>query len=240
MPGNPIVVKIPGRNNEKLGIVNTVKNEISGVQKRTPEWMISFHKISAGLLIGTSGLSLRLGSGVIPVFCDPIGASSTTNYLEAFTELFGWNSESYRYVGGDVSGSLMTSASVQNSPLTIMIPAGAFAASAENAMYKGTEIDFITIVRLGYIKGSLNILQTIVFSDCRIIKFQQQLNKLIMHFSILKKQTHISAFCQDGMFAGKAVGSIDLENNFHIGEGRAIGEEARYAMKAAENAIDKM
>jgi hypothetical protein len=83
-------------------------------------------------------------------------------------------------------------------------------------MYKGTLIECVTIIRLGYINGTLNILQTIVFKECRVIRFQQQLDRLILHFTILKKLTMMSVFDQDGAFTGLGVGEIDIRKNKHV------------------------
>jgi hypothetical protein len=212
MPNNPIVVRIPGRRGEKLATVNVHPNG-PGMQKRTPEWMVSFSSLSEGMLAGTPAMYLGLGSRLLAFFFDKIGAYSSVNKLSSFTELFGWNAELSRYVDGNLAGALITSASVKHSPIVLMIPSGSFAATAEEAMYKGTLIKCITIIRLGYVKGDLNILQTMVFKECRIIRFQQQLDRLILHCSILKKLTMISVFDQDGSFAGLGVGEVDILKN---------------------------
>jgi hypothetical protein len=212
MVNNPIVVRIPGRRNEKLATINVYQDE-PGMQKHTPEWMVSFSTLSEGMLAGTPAMFLGLGSRLLAFFFDKIGAYSSVNKLSSFTELFGWNAELHRYVDGNLAGALITSASIQHSPLVIMIPSGSFAATAEEAMYKGTLIECVTIIRLGYIHGILNILQTTVFKECRIIRFQQQLDRLILHFSILKKLTMVSVFNQDGMLTGFGVGEVNVLKN---------------------------
>jgi hypothetical protein len=206
---NYITIKIPGRTGEKLGIVS-LPNQDDGAYKRTPEWLISFDTLSAGLSAGTSGLNAKLGSGS---GADRIMAASSTYNLQAFTELFGWNMELNRFTHGHTSHSLMPSGSVQLSPLTIMIPSGIFAANAEKAMFRGTIIAAITIVRTGFIAGTLQILQTVVFRKCRITKFQQQLDRLIMHFSVLEKETTMFVFDQKGRPCGFAAGASDVRQN---------------------------
>jgi type VI protein secretion system component Hcp len=186
------------------------------MQKRTPEWMVSFSTVSEVMLAGTAAMYLGLGSRIVTMFFDKIGAYSSVNKMSGFTELFGWNAEMHRYVSGDVTESLMSCASIYHSPLVLVIPSGSFAATAEEAMYRGTLIDAITIVRLGYVGGIFHILQTIVFSKCRIIRFQQQLDRLILHCNILQKLTMMTVFGQDGSIAGFAVGEVDLRKNDHL------------------------
>ncbi|MDR1908057.1 MAG: hypothetical protein LBQ43_04340 [Holosporales bacterium] len=212
MANQPLIVRIPGRRKETIATVNT-HPQGHGMQKRTPEWMVSFSTLSAAMLAGTPAMLLGLGSRALAFYFDKIQAYSSVNKMSSFTELYGWNAELYRYTSGDTSSSLMSSASVQHSPLVLMIPSGSFAATAEDAMFKGTLIECITLVRLGYVDGIFHILQTIVFTSCRIIRFQQQLDRLILHCSMLQKLTMMTVFGQNGTIAGFGVGEIDLRKN---------------------------
>ncbi|MDR0633144.1 MAG: hypothetical protein LBF84_03325 [Holosporales bacterium] len=217
---------LPGRTTEKLATIN-LSNQGSGSCKCTPEWLISFDKVSAGLAAGTLALRAGIGIGVTRYFMgtDPIMAGSSEHNLQAFTELFGWNSETVRFTGGHTSGALLPSASVQFSPLTIMIPSGNFAANAEKAMFNGTLIKAITIIRTGFIAGSLQIVQTVVFRDCRILKFQQQLDRLIMHFSILEKETKMFVFDENGRPCGLTMGTNNIEKNDTSSPLNTVGSE---------------
>ncbi|MDR1207984.1 MAG: hypothetical protein LBJ89_01380 [Holosporales bacterium] len=216
MGTGPLTIRIPGRRDETVAAVDTQPHG-PGMQKRTPEWMVSFSTLSEAMLAGTAAMFLGLGSRILTMFFDKIQAYSSVHKMSGFTELFGWNAELHRYVSGDVSASLMSSASIYHSPLVLIIPSGSFAATAEEAMYKGSLIDCITIVRLGYVDGIFHILQTVVFNYCRIIRFQQQLDRLILHCSMLRKLTMMTVFSQDGSIAGFAVGEVDLRKNEHLG-----------------------
>lgn len=222
MANNPLIVRLPGQRNEKLATVS-VRPFDSGIQKRTPEWMVGFSQLGEGFLGGTAAIKLGIGAKILAMLYDKIKAYSSVDKLSSFTELFGWNAEAYRFVNGDMAGTLLTSASVQHSPLTLMIPAGSFAANAEEAMYKGYLIECITIIRLGYIRGILNILQTIVFKNCRITRFQQQLDRLILHCTILEKITMMTVFNQDGSIAGFGVGNVNIQRNQHSGRSMPSG-----------------
>lgn len=208
----PIVVRLPGRRNETLA-TNNVRPLETGIQKRTPEWMVSFSGVSEALLGGTPLMNLGLGKRELGSWADRIKAFSSVHNLTSFTELFGWNAELQRYVDGDVSGTLLTSGSVKQSPLVLMIPAGSFAANAEEAMARGIVIHGITLLRLGWIRGGLKIMQTIVFNHCRIIRFQQQLDRLILHCSVLTKTTMITSFDQTGQAIGFSISQNDVNRN---------------------------
>lgn len=214
----PIVVRLPGRRHETIA-TNNVRPLETGVQKRTPEWMVSFSTVSEALLGGTSLMDLGLGTHELGSWADRIKAFSTVHHLTGFTEVFGWNAELQRYVDGDVSGTLLTSGSVKQSPLVLMIPAASFAASAEEAMVRGTVLHGIALLRLGWILGKLKIMQTIVFNHCRIIRFQQQLDRLILHCNVLTKTTLITSFDQTGKMIGLSVGHNDVNRNRHTDAG---------------------
>lgn len=209
MQNNPITVRIPGRRNERILVVNT-HPQTEGIQKRTPEWMISFNDLSPMFLTKAMALKNSNGVSVVSTLIEgDVDTRSTVKGAEYFTELFGWNSESSRYVAGYVAGALFSSASIANSPLSVMLNAGALPATAEDALFKGKIFKAITIIRLGYIAEALTVMQTISFINSRMIRFQQQLDKLILHFAVLKKMTRVSVFTQKGMSAGVAVGIID-------------------------------
>lgn len=215
MAYRPLVVRLPGYKNEKIATVSPPKLE-PGMQKRTPEWMVSFSTLSALLLGGTPALQLGLGKELLLSLFDKIKATSSVEKLSGFTELFGWFSEMARYVSGHVNGKLLISGSVQNSPLTLMIPAGTAAATLEEALFKGQVIRCITLIRLGYVGGILQVLQTILFQHCRFTGFQQQLDRLIVHCTPLEKTNLICVFDQKGCFTGVGVSNVDISAGKHM------------------------
>lgn len=209
---NPLVVRLPGRRDEKIVTV-PVRPYGSGMQKRTPEWMVSFSPLGSTLLTGMTLENMGVAALSLSTLADTIKAYSSVKKLPIFTEVFGLNSESSRYIRDDVDGALLTAARVQHSPLVLMIPAGAFAADAEDAMFRGKIITCITVVRLGFIRSNLQILQTGLFKDCRIIRFQQQLDRLILHCFVLEKVTTMTVFKQDGSPVGVGVNEISVLHN---------------------------
>ncbi|MDR1597558.1 MAG: hypothetical protein LBR89_01320 [Holosporales bacterium] len=216
MGHQPIIVRIPGRRKETIPTVNTHPQD-HGMQKRTPEWMVSFSTLSIAMIAGTLAMSIGLGERLLAMLFDKIQAYSSVKKMGSFTELFGWNAELSHYVRGDVDAALMSTANMHHSPLVLMIPSGAFAATAEEAMYKGTLIDCITLVRLGFVDGTFHILQTVVFTGCRITRFQQQLDRLILHCNIQQKLTMVTVFGQDGSIAGFGIGETNVRSNSHLG-----------------------
>lgn len=212
MSRTPFVVRLPGRRNETLAIDNVRPHE-TGMQKRTPEWMVSFSEVSEALLGGTMLMKLGLGKRALGSWLDKIQAFSTVHNLTSFTEVFGWSAELQRYVDGDVSGTLLTSGSIKQSPLVLMIPASSFAANAEEVMVRGKVIHGITLLRLGWIRGELKIMQAIVFNHCRLIRFQQQLSRLILHWTVLRKTTMLTVFDQTGSVSGFSVSSTSVNRD---------------------------
>jgi hypothetical protein len=217
MGTNPIVIRIPGATEEKVATVNLRKYD-SGMQKRTPEWMVSFNPLAPGLLTAKGQAAFSAASGVIGIapislFPGVIKATSTVNELNVFTELFGWHSEAHKFSCGNLANSLMAAAGVAHSPLVLIIPSGVFAADAEKAVADGTIINTTTIARLGYINGSIRVLQTVLFNGCRFTRFQQQLDMLILHCTVLKKTTIIPVFNKAGVPRGFGVGNLDLQHS---------------------------
>lgn len=205
----PLVVRLPGFRNEKIATVAPPKLA-PGTQKRTPEWMVSFSTLSSALLGGTSAVQLGLGKKVVTNLMDRIKATSSVDKMSGFTELFGWFSEMTRFVSGHVAGKLLISGSIKNSPLVLMIPAGTAAATLEEALFTGQLITCITLIRLGYVGGLLQVLQVVIFHHCRLTNFQQQLDRLIIHCTVLEKTNHICVFDQQGTPTGAGVSYMNI------------------------------
>lgn len=214
MADRPFIVRLPGFRQERLATVVHGPTE-PGMHKRTPEWMVSFSTLSEALLGGTPALQLGLGEKIVTGLMDKIKATSSVEKLSGFTELFGWFSEMSRYVEGDMSGCLLDMSGVHNSPLVLMIPSGTAAATLENAMYKGTVIRCIMVIRVGFIRGQLQLMQAILFQHCRITRFQQQLDRLIIHCTILSKTNLICVYNQKGNMTGVGVSNFELNTTDH-------------------------
>lgn len=215
---SPLIVRIPGRRPEKLAITNTVPFEAGGMQKRTAEWLLTFGSFANPLVPGLLLTALTTGLGeaisaVLAALAGSIPVQSSAYGFWTFTELFGWNIVSTHHVGGATSGALMSSGSMHQSPLTIMIPSGAFAASAEEVMLKGERIPFTLILRTGHLNGYTVVTQAALFETCRITRFQQQLDRLILHLTVNTQSNFIMVFNQEGRLSGLNVGRIDIHKN---------------------------
>lgn len=216
------VRRLAGWGDRKIAVTTTQLNQETGTSKRTPEWMVSFATLDENLISsvtwnGVDPLLGDAGNGLLNVVekqinSDPIDATSSIKGWRKFTELFGWDLETTRHVGPDATGALLSSASVQQSPLRLVIASGAFAASVEKVVCTGRQINSITIVRLGHINGRLQVLQASLFRHCRIIRVQQQLDFLILDSTLVRRYTFIAVFGPDGKFNGVSVGRVDVEH----------------------------
>jgi hypothetical protein len=80
-------------------------------------------------------------------------------------------------------------------------------------MNTGTPIQQLTITRLGTISSSIVTLQNLIFTTCRIQKFNQQLDQVIIEMSILIKQNTVFVYSQDGTSQGQMVSQVDYSLN---------------------------
>ncbi len=185
MPQNYTIIELPGRSKFRIATTDTdiPQDNTGGV--KSPEWMVQM---------------------------DDILASDVDDYND-YAELFGWYAESSRFTTGDISNSLFTSATLKHSDLVVLLPNGGFSAILETRMNTGTPVDQLTIVRLGNIKAMKVELQTIVYSNCRIQSFQQQLDRLILQMSVTSKVNTIFVYDNDGQSQGQVVSSVDYSRN---------------------------
>ncbi|MDP3371293.1 MAG: hypothetical protein Q8S21_00125 [Candidatus Paracaedibacteraceae bacterium] len=188
------LIKIPGRSKLRIPVVNTAaqgahsdsdSDAINFTSSKSPEWMIQIDNF----------------------------LSSTVSGYENYAELFGWYGESSRYTSGNVSSQLFTSATLQHTDLVIIIPNGGYATTLESLMNTGTSINQVTITRLGKINSMVVTLQTLVYTTCRIQRFNQQLDQLVVEMSILAKSNTVYVYGQDGQSQGQMVSSVDYSQN---------------------------
>lgn len=183
------LITIPGRSKLRIPIVNNAPTDIdpetggttSPTNSQSPEWMVQIDNF----------------------------LSSNVNGYESYAELFGWYGESSRYTSGNVASSLFTSATLRHTDLVIIIPNGGYSTTLESLMNTGTTINQVTITRLGRIQSAPVMLQTLAYSTCRIQKFNQQLDQVVIEMSILSKVNTIFVYGQDGTSQGQMVSSVD-------------------------------
>jgi hypothetical protein len=183
------LIQIPGRSNIRIPIVesnvSTTDDSSNKSSVQSPEWMVEM---------------------------DSFLSSNVSGYT-SYCQLYGWYGESSRYTSGDVASSLFTSATLRHSDLIVIIPNGGYATTLESMMNTGTPIQQLTIARLGTISSSIVTLQTLVFTMCRIQKFNQQLDQVIIEMSILTKQNTVFVYGQDGSSQGQMVSQVDYSLN---------------------------
>ncbi|MCX7338434.1 MAG: hypothetical protein NTX76_04040 [Alphaproteobacteria bacterium] len=192
MAANYSIIDIPGKTKFQIAVTNSTtppkgEDGEDGVSEgvQSPEWMVKM---------------------------DDKLESSVSDY-EDHAILYGWYSESARHTTGDASNQLMTSATLKHSDLVLIIPNDGFAAALESMMNTGKAIKELTVVRLGN-TGSLKVkLQSIVFATCRIKKYQQQLDRLILTLSITTKENTIFVYDDAGKSTGQMVSKVDYSKN---------------------------
>jgi hypothetical protein len=185
------LIQLPGRSNIRIPIVggdnsSTSREEPSNPSSvQSPEWMIKMDSF----------------------------LSSNVNGFTDFCELYGWYGESSRYTSGDVANSLFTSATLRHTDLVVIIPNGGYATTIESLMNTGTMIQQMTIARLGTVEQQTVTMQTLVYTTCRIQKFNQQLDQVVVELSILTKENTIFVYGQDGTSQGQMVSQVDYSQN---------------------------
>ena len=185
MPQNYTIIELPGKSKFRIATtdINQPDAEVKGV--KAPEWMVKM---------------------------DDLMKSEVADFND-HAELFGWYAESSRFTTGDISNNLFTSATLKHSDLILLLPNGGYSAQLETRMNTGTEVDSLTIVRLGNIKALKVKLQTIVYTNCRIQTFQQQLDRLILQLSVTTKENTIFVYDVNGESKGQVVSKVDYSKN---------------------------
>lgn len=185
------LIQLPGRSNIRIPIVGGDNSSVESSESsrpssvQSPEWMVQM---------------------------DSFLSSNVYGYTD-FCELYGWYGESSRYTSGDVANSLFTSATLRHTDLVVIIPNGGYATTIESLMNTGTMIQRMTIARLGTVEQQTVTLQTLVYTTCRVQKFNQQLDQVVIELSILTKENTIFVYGQDGTSQGQMVSQVDYSQN---------------------------
>lgn len=162
----------------------------------TPEWMVKIDDYLSSTIMGTVSNPLPEGSGDIDfMMC---------------AELFGWWDEQARATKGEAANKLFASSSVQQSPITIILPSGSYTASLEQSMYSGSNINEIHLIRLGNIMDSNVPLQIVSYTTVKIESIQQELDEIVVSFRAATRQNTNFSYSQDGMLQGHNVSSFDF------------------------------
>lgn len=183
MSANYQVVLLPGEGNLRVATTDVKDSNEGGV--KSPEWMVSID----GHL------------------------KSTIEGFETCAELFAWHGESSRFTTGDVSGQLFTSATLKHSDLVLQISNGGHGPELEQKMNKGILLEKITIVRLGNVQQVKVKLQEILYETSRLQKFQQELDRIWLFFTITKRTNTVFVYDNLGTSQGQMVSMVDYSKN---------------------------
>jgi hypothetical protein len=175
---------LPGDSGKRIPTV-TSQPDHDVAHVRSPEWMIQMDDV----------------------------LTSNVEGFNDYCELFGWYSEFGRNSTGDIGNSLFTSASLRHSELIVLIPNGGFTTVLENRANNGTPIEALTIVRLGYVKGEKVKLQEVVYTICRIISIQQDLDRIYLKLNVVTRKNTIFVYDMDGAAQGQTVSEVDYSKN---------------------------
>lgn len=193
-----IRVRIPGRRGGLIPAVHDQrKGEVGSVWSHSPEWVVSIR--------GKTGTNLTKGN--FPVDTE-----------DNFIALYGWTSESSRWVSSDVSGTLLTSGSVQHSDLILLIPPGSHGPKIESWLYQGKIVESLIIKRLGWSMNDNDseprVLQTIKFLKVRLLGFQMTVRYYIVRCQVTEKQNDITVLNQvDGLPKGHNATSVNYSTS---------------------------
>lgn len=183
MASNYQIVSLPGSSNLKVASVDIKNSEDGGV--KSPEWMVSID----GHL------------------------KSTITGFETSAELFAWHGESSRFTTGDISGQHFTSATLKHSDLVLQINNGGHGPELEQKMNKGILLEKIMITRLGNVQQVKVKLQEILYETSRLQKFQQELDRIWLFFTITKRTNTVFVYDNGGQGQGQMVSMVDYSKN---------------------------
>lgn len=134
---------------------------------------------------------------------------STIQDYDQFAELYGWASEEARVTKGSTANNLFATSALLQSPVTIVLPVSEYAATLDLKMYSGSNIEEITIVRLGNVGEERQIMQQIKYSNCKIEGISQIGDMYVVSFRPLTRENTVNKYDQTGGNVGQAVSAVD-------------------------------
>lgn len=178
------IIKLAGRSLIHFPIHGTNKNnELSGISKSTPEWMIRMDDILEGHVSSHAG--------------DSKG-----------TQLFGFSYHTERETVGYPVNQLIANAAFRLSDLIVLIQNATYSPILEQYMNNGTLINNIVITRWGWIGASLTQLEQRVFSICYITQFRQILDYVVLFVRYVEVHENIYIYSQTGESMGQTGSKI--------------------------------
>lgn len=150
-------------------------------QVTTPEWMVSIDELF----------------------------ESDIKDFETFVELYGWHAEASRETNGNVSGDLVSSASVKQSDVIIIVPMGVYMPLLDDVMQTGKVLGVVTIVRIGSINTTKKEIQRIEFRNCQVTRIEQRLEDAVVTFRPVMRTNIVYRYNNEGLSEGQTVSEFD-------------------------------
>ncbi|MDR0633125.1 MAG: hypothetical protein LBF84_03225 [Holosporales bacterium] len=138
-----------------------------------------------------------------------LSSTVTAAPYKDYTELFGFYIESYVVFSSTIANKLFVS-SIIHEDCIIVIPNAGYVADLEQKMHSGVLFGMITIVCLGWIKGTLQVYHRITFTNSFLVSIIPDLDRAFVRFRVVKKNHTFIPFSQAGVKAGQSMCLIDL------------------------------
>ncbi|GHS96489.1 hypothetical protein AGMMS50296_2680 [Alphaproteobacteria bacterium] len=153
---------------------------------QTPEWMVSLDDL----------------------------CKSTIEGYKKYTNLYGYFSESSRYIAPDLSENLFMSSAIKAAELLLILPHGEHGPKIDWKVFDGTIIKKATIVRIGTTEGTVVPLQILTFETVRFTGIELNIRYIAVSAQFAKKTNDIQVFKQsDGKAEGHKISSVDFNKN---------------------------
>lgn len=150
-----------------------------------------------------SGESLRLGNVLLnkPVLLQsghpsqrapewmveiPDVTKSNVESFETYCELFDFHFEYSRHTLGHTGSEMFTSAAIEHTEVSILIPAGTYTAKVRQKLNTGATIPTITIKRLGNMTDLKKPLQALTYTQCLFTRVTQDGDYFGIAFRFIK------------------------------------------------------
>ncbi len=122
--------------------------------------------------------------------------------FDTYAELFDFHWEYSRHTLGHPGNEMFTSAAIEHTEVSILIPAGTYTAILRQKLNNGTVIPEITIIRLGNMTDLKKPLQKTTYSNCIFTRASQSYDYFAIAFRFTKVKEENFEFKQEDEGAG--------------------------------------
>lgn len=130
--------------------------------------------------------------------------------FDTYAELFDWHAEYSRHTLGHTGNEMFTSAAIEHTEVSLLIPAGTYTAKVRQKLNNGAVNATITIVRLGNLTDLKKPLQKITYTNCIFTRVGQKFDYFGVAFRFTKvKEENFEMGQEDEAAAGNNVCEVD-------------------------------